>query len=183
MLMERPLNLLGEHIWVFSSPLSLGMSVRWTFSTHCELRRALWTHFLIRSALRFTPITWNRQHSRYSQCFKNSLHLVIISFSQYAISGYGRNVQSKFKFARWCPGTIRSRTQHADSHSPVLRLILLHVMKPHWRSYSKFKHICADTGNWFSRTGIGLIGIVHATLLDEFMNVVQKERAKFQVCS
>ena len=28
---------------------------------------------------------------------------------------------------------------------------------------------------------IGLIGIINATLLDEFMNVVQKERAKFQV--
>ena len=40
-----------------------------------------------------------------------------------------------------------------------------------------------EKGSACRSTGIGLIGIVHATLLDEFMNVVQKERAKFQVLS
>ncbi len=35
----------------------------------------------------------------------------------------------------------------------------------------------------YARAGIGLLGIVNATLLDEFMDVVQKERAKFQVCT
>ena len=37
------------------------------------------------------------------------------------------------------------------------------------------------TGTYGVSSGIGLLGIVHATLLDEFMNVVQKERNKYQV--
>ena len=37
------------------------------------------------------------------------------------------------------------------------------------------------TGTYDVSSGIGLLGIVHATLLDEFMNVVQKERNKYQV--